>query len=311
MNTVKTMSCLTLLGMVMTGCSAPTTYTQMKLQSNYISLSQNQNNPEIITTNSYQLLNKKNVVVAIKAPDQCTSYTTDQRTGDAQSSETILKTDCGFEMGEIERSLARIGYQVISWKAFNQKIETEKNLTKAAQDLGAEIIFQINSLENSVKNLGQDARWERSYYTSDYLGSSVAPLNMIEYERAALATKYLLPLESKRQDISYNVTIDAAAIQVANGQTIWYYRWAKASTPAVKDNNIAVYLHCIVGASPSVGCYSFTPTAEYKVGTFATGDTIGVSSTEKPADIAKAEYAKLYREVVTNLVDAFSNSKVY
>jgi hypothetical protein len=36
-----------------------------------------------------------------------------------------------------------------------------------ASALGAEVLFQINSLEEGKKTLGKDARWERSYFYSD------------------------------------------------------------------------------------------------------------------------------------------------
>jgi hypothetical protein len=287
----------------LSGC---TTYSIIKMESNFVAAAQAQSQPDIIATDDYRRLNKTNLAVAVKAPDQCTSYTTDQRTGQAAAGETILKTDCGLEMGEIERALARTGYRVISWTAFNQQIETGKNIIKAAQELGADVVFQINSLENSIKSLGQDARWERAYYRSDWMGNTVAPMDLGSTTRNDFATRFLVPLESQYNTRTYNVTIDAVAISVMNGQSIWYYRWAKASDLGQQENRFVAYVQCD-NALPYEYCSRYTPPRTQQADTNrAAGDTIGVSQGERPEDIAKAMYAELYNEVVSNLVSSFA-----
>lgn len=300
---------LILLGLATTACT-PINYMQLK--SDYIAAPQTQKMPEIIATATYKGMSKSAVTVAVKAPDQCTSYTADQRTGTAQASETILKTDCGLEMGEIERALAKVGYNVISWKAFNQKIGPEKNLTQAAQELGAQIIFQINSLENSTKSLGQDARWERSYFKTSPRGDVLSPLQLTADQRGLLASSFLVPREITQNRYTYAVTMDAAAIQVSNGQTIWYYRWTKASAPDLQVQNIAVNLYCDMSL-PLNFCRAYTPQKlqANQNASLASGDTVGISDSEKPENIAKAQYLSLYREVVNNLVDSFVTAKVY
>lgn len=300
------LSSLTLCVLTTLSLSGCTSYSFLKMQSDFIAASHGQNAPDIITTDTYNRMTKQGLSVAVKAPDQCTSYTADQRTGQARSGETILKTDCGLEMGEIERALARAGYKVISWKAFNQQTETEKNLTKAAADLGASIIFQINSLENSIKSLGQNARWERSYYQSNPLGATIAPTALDNGTRGVLASRFIEPLENKFDTRTFNVTIDAAAIDVRSGQTIWYYRWGKATDLSAQAKRIEVFAQCD-NDLPFTHCFHYSPPMQNQ-NTFniASGDTIGVSTAERPEDIAKAEYAKLYREVVSNLVESFT-----
>ena len=303
---LKLAACLTLVSSM----SACTSISYYQIKSSFVASPQDQKMPEIIATQTCKSMQKNNVTVAVKAPDQCISYTADQRTGTAQASETILKTDCGLEMGEIERALAKTGYNVISWKAFNQQIESEKNIMSAAKNLGAQIIFQINSLENSTKNLGQDARWERNFYNSTYAGDIQSPLLLNPDQRLLLSNRFLAPIEKQQSTYAYAVTLDAAAIEVATGQTIWYYRWTKASEPDIKTKEIAVNLYCD-DSYGLYGCQAYEPNNKQLRTAIASGEAIGISSSEKPENIAKAEYLNLYREVVNNLVSSFSTGNIY
>ncbi len=291
--------------------SACTSISYYQIKSSFVASSQDQKMPEIIATQAYKSMQKSNITVAVKAPDQCTSYTADQRTGASKSTETILKTDCGLEMGEIERALAKSGYNVISWKAFNQQIESEKNIMSAAKNLSAQIIFQINSLENSNKNLGQDARWERNFYHSTPAGNITSPFLLNSDQRLFLSNRFLAPIEKQQSTFTYAVTLDAAAIEVSTGQTIWYYRWTKASEPDIKTKNIAINLYCDDAYGINL-CHGYQlPDTKQLQTAIASGEAIGISSSEQPENRAKAEYLNLYREVVSNLVNSFATGNTY
>ena len=159
-----------------TACASGPSYQYYLVQSRFMASPQDQQSPDIIPTPAYTQLAGGATTVAIRAPDHCSNSTTDQATGDAAAEGAILQTNCGVEMGEIERALTRAGYNVISWNILAREMEQNGSAADVAGRLGAQILFQINSLEKSRKTLGQDARWERTYFTTDLNGVKKIPL---------------------------------------------------------------------------------------------------------------------------------------
>src|SRR5262245_61940076 len=97
----------------LTGCSSTSYFL---VSSQYVSNTQAQQAPEVIASDTYRAnATSTNTVVAVRAPDSCSNNTADQVTGGAASKGTIMLTNCGVEMAEVERALARTGYRVISW----------------------------------------------------------------------------------------------------------------------------------------------------------------------------------------------------
>jgi len=133
------------------------------VRSEYVVSQQLNTSPEIIETASYNELLPTITTIAIRAPDSCANETTAIHSGEASGRGLLLKTDCGVEMSELERALAKAGYHVISWDIIKNRVIHDENMTpvKAAKDLGAQVLFQVNSLERSAANVRQDARWER------------------------------------------------------------------------------------------------------------------------------------------------------
>ena len=212
-----------------TACESGPSYSYYLVQSKFVAAAMDQQAPEIIPTPAYTQLAGGATTVAVRAPDRCSNSTTNQATGEAAAGGAILQTNCGVEMGEIERALTRAGYNVISWNILEREMERDKTASDVANRLGAQILFQINSLERSRKTLGQDARWERTYFTTDAAATKTAPLPLTEQARNLLSTNYLAPIEAKQNPRAYAVTLDASAIWVPTGQSIWYYRWTRAA----------------------------------------------------------------------------------
>lgn len=295
---------LTAMLLALGGCSSTHYYT---VKSTFVSNDQSQTPPEIIATDGYRSHIAPALTVALRAPDTCANNTADKATGNAVSQGTVLATNCGVEMAEIERALAKRGYQVISWNIIAREMRTDKSVNEIASQLGADVIFQINSLERSRKNLGKDARWERSYYTSDQQASVLAPKQLNDSERLFVRQYYLgnaeKTIETRAGTLA--VTLDATAVWVPNNQSIWYYRWTRAQELGRGESDIELHLTC--PDKPIVGCVARPPRRQTQSGGVMTaGESVGISESEKAADRERATYAELLREVINNFVDAFT-----
>ena len=296
-----------------TACASGPSYQYYLVQSRFMASAQDQQAPDIIPTPAYTQLAGGATTVAIRAPDHCSNSTTDQATGDAAAEGAILQTNCGVEMGEIERALTRAGYNVISWNILEREMQQNGSAADVAGRLGAQILFQINSLEKSRKTLGQDARWERTYFTTDLNGVKKIPLPLVEELRNRLSTNYLSPIEAKQNPRAYAVTLDASAIWVPTGQSIWYYRWTRAAQPDGVTAGYNLRLQCVDG-SAFAQCEPLGepagPAAPAST-VLASGELVAVSAGERPEDAERAIYLGLFKEVVRNFVDSFSRARQF
>ncbi|WCT73815.1 hypothetical protein PQ455_00870 [Sphingomonas naphthae] len=297
---------------LLAGCSSGPSYEYYKVSSRFVSSAQNQSAPEIITTPGYGQYAGRALTVAVRAPDRCSNNTANQASGGAAASGAILQTNCGVEMAEIERGLTRAGYNVISWNILEREMARNSSANEVASTLGAQVLFQINSLENSRKTLGQDARWERTYARSDPRGMTGAPLPLTEETRNMIGRTYLAPIEAKANTRAYAVTLDAVAVWVATGQSLWYYRWTRAKEPNGTAVGYNLPLQCIAGYGFSQ-CSQFRPVgAQAQASTVvAAGESVAISASERPEDVEKAIYAELYKEVVQNFVDSFAKARQF
>lgn len=297
----------------LSACESGPSYQYYKVQSRFVSSAQDQQAPEIIPTPAYTQLAGQATTVAVRAPDHCSNNTTNQATGEAAATGAILLTNCGVEMGEIERALTRAGYNVISWNIVDREMRRDTSAAEVAGQLGAQILFQINSLERSRKTLGQDARWERSYFSTDATGNIAEPLPLNEQQRALLSGRYLAPIEASQNPRAYAVTLDAAAVWVPTGQTIWYYRWTKAAAPDGLSAGYNLRLQCLYG----MGFGNCSPMAKPTMaagpdGTvLAAGESVALSAGERPEDVERAIYLDLFKEVVKNFVDSFARARQF
>lgn len=311
--------------MLMAGCS-----TKYLMTSQFVVSSQAEAEPELVVTPKYKEVKGKVVTVAVKAPDNCSNRTADDATGAAHSRESVLKTTCGIEMAEIERALARKGFKVISWKAMEMAMKSNDSISAAAGALGAEVIFQINSLETSTRNMGKDARWERAFYVSDDFARKVKDQPLSDGVRNYLRKSYLEAAEQGVLLSRQAVTLDATATLVQTGESIWYYRWSHAE--AVKDDaGRQVLLRCKKSAlsdvdklekisaktgqkaywgypDPRIACQravpKIQPGAPEQV-TMSSMESDAVSVAERPEDREKAVYSELLGNVIRSLVDSF------
>lgn len=299
-----------LISGVISGCGN----NRYLLTSQFVVTTQEEASPELVNnSSSYRNDAPKIKTVAVKAPDTCSNRTADQRSGAAVSQETILKTDCGVEMAEIERALSRASYRVISWKELRLMMEGKKDekdakplsAVEVASLLGAEVLFQINSLEKSKRTLGKDARWERTYFESNKYGDKLSERSFDDDTRAFLKRSFLEGFESKADLNRLAVTLDATAVLVKNGESMWFYRWTHTD-PTAFNYSKTVLVEC---DNPRL-CWATQPLDKNgRKDTFSSGESEAVSVLEKPEDIEKAMYSELLSSVVNNMVSNFSNNR--
>ncbi len=304
------LAALLVANLVLSGCGG-----NYLLQTKFVMSSQKEVAPEIVETPTYRSIASTVKTVAVKAPDSCSNRTADERTGVAVSQEAVLKTTCGVEMAEIERALSKASYKVISWKILAREMEGKmeregKNISalEVASKLGAQLLFQINSLEKSTRTLGKDARWERTFYTSNEYGDAINEQAFDKDTRDFLRHSYLESYENSVDLKRLAVTLDANAVQVKDGESIWFYRWTL--TDPAEANYQKKQLVYYKNRDKS---YLLRPQSHpdgEKTDTIASGDSEAVSITEKPEDLEKAIYNSLLKSIVDNLVSSFARTTV-
>lgn len=314
------------LSVLASGCT-----THYLITSKFSAASQAETPPELVVTPQYNALKGKVKSVAVKAPDNCLNRTADGASGEAKTQDSVLKTTCGIEMAEIERALARKGFKVVSWKAMDMALRSNtKTIGEVAAELGAEVIFQINSLETSNKNMGKNARWERAYYRSDEFGGKVGDEALSENVRAYLRRSYLDAHEKTIPLVRQAVTLDANATLAATGESIWYYRWSHAQ-PVEADQGQQVLLLCAKSAfdmvdqfvsdaqqnisvvyypDSRVKCQITTPVGVEDVAqkevVLSSVESDAVSVVSRPEDQEKVVYSELLGQVIQSLVSNFA-----
>ncbi|MBT1075309.1 hypothetical protein [Geobacter grbiciae] len=216
---------LATVGLVLAGCS-PAQY--VLVQSSAVE-TMKENAPDVTATPRYYKMISQIQSVALNAPSSCADKSAAATTGSAEGKGEVVKTRCGVEMAEIERALVRQGFTVYSWNMLNQAIAVNTNATatEVAKKLGAQLLFQVNSLERVKLSPDRDARLERNFYESNEYGDMLKPLKLEEGQikeiKEEIGSKELKQLLSATK---LGAMLDISAIDSETGQTIWFYRWS-------------------------------------------------------------------------------------
>jgi hypothetical protein len=185
---------------------------------------------EIKTTPQYAEKHASLKSAAIRFPDSCLNESAAKVTGLSDNSQTIMQTTCLPWLGEIEKALVGAGYRVISSDAL-YKLEKQKNLSpyNAGKELGAEVVFILNSLDAGDIVGGTSTQGKFRYFDSDASGAALAPKALDEHDRAFFKTaaQVGLRLVTKGQDeqavLALSSIIDTIAVLTETGESIWYY----------------------------------------------------------------------------------------
>ncbi len=272
--------------------------------SDFITADNREAFPEIVESQTYLSLIPKIKTLAVIAPEGCANETATQSSGEAASQGVLLKTTCGIEMAELERALAKGGFQVISWNVLQNKVLKEEITPQAAsKELGAEVLFQINSLERSQVQAGQDARWERRFYESNDEGTQLDSTSLPVNEGKQLIKK----IKNKEAMLAHrerlSVTINASASLVETGETMWFYEWTHAEARE-QDASMKILAICDEGRCREI---SGKRQDESEEGRMLSGSSEAISKQKNAKDQQHAMYHKLLREVVTNLATSFKH----
>ena len=260
--------------------------------------------PEVVESQTYLSAIPDIHYLSVLAPEGCANETAAQSSGEAAGQGLLLKTTCGIEMAELERALTKAGFQVISWNVLQNKVVKEELTPNAAsKELRAEVLFQINSLERSMIQAGQDARWERRFYESNQQGEQLKPVSLPATEGHQLLSQ----IKKKEGNLSnqerLSVTINASASLVDTGETMWFYEWTHAEARG-EDEALKILARCDNGTCQETsGESQATPDADPML----SGNSEAVSKQKYVKDRETATYHKLLRELVTNLAQSFKH----
>jgi hypothetical protein len=266
--------------------------------------------PEIAATDRYKAIIGKISKVAVLAPDSCASNTAAAATGQAQATGTVVKTSCGVEMAELERQLAKAGYVVYSWKNINNMVQSGgMSSIQAARSLGAEVLFQVNSLERILGNSGQDASWRREYRASNEFADDLGPVEEVPANtqriwKALASSKEMALLQIKR----IGAMLDVNAVMVSTGETIWFYRARLDS----KEGAVQQASTLIFGKGDL--WWRVPPRAHNAGGNEVVemrgaSEVEAVSTSAQPSEVIDAKYFALIRTAVSDFVERFSKGQ--
>jgi hypothetical protein len=167
--------------------------------------------------------------VAIRFPDSCLQTAASAMTGASRAGETqtILSTDCGVYLSELERAFTSHDYRVFSWDAL-RGLERQKNLSPyaAGKELGADIVFVFNSLDAAPVQAGAQSGASFKYFASDPKGTRLDPLALDDATRSTFRefAKSQAGADPANQVVALSSTLDSTAIVTSGGESVWFYR---------------------------------------------------------------------------------------
>jgi hypothetical protein len=200
---------------------------------------------EVRETPTYRQAQSTIRSVAIRLPEHCATITAAVATGAAGTSDRssgaptdqILTTACGLWLSELERGLSR-HYRVISWDALRRlETSTQTSTYQAAQRLGADVVFVINSLEANPSTLGASGSQSLSYFSSDEFGNRRGALALNSATRTFFRNHVMMraPTVSPDSVVALSATLDTTAIITTSGESAWFFRRAVVQPVARRE----------------------------------------------------------------------------
>lgn len=221
--TIKFSACFVILLSIMaTGCSKKFIVVQSSVVEK---IKPAGNNSEITITETYSKKALALKSVALNAPSSCSDKSASEMTGKAEAKGDVVKTLCGVEMAELERALVRQGFVVYSWKEIGDLTKKDNTPLESAKVLGAQVLFQVNSLERVLLSPGRDASIERKYFSSNQFADVLNEVKVEDYLVKSII-KEIQSTEAQRLSFAkiLGAMVDISAIDTESGQTIWFYR---------------------------------------------------------------------------------------
>jgi predicted ribosome quality control (RQC) complex YloA/Tae2 family protein len=310
-----------LIVFTLSGCAGKgkgITEQRILVQSSVYETTRNENVAEVTITPRYSKMASQIKSVALNAPSSCANQSGAAATGTAVGRGDIIKTRCGVEMAEIERALVRQGFTVYSWNMLNSIIGLNMTAIEGAKKLGAQVLFQVNSLERVNLNPGRDTRIVRSFFDSNDDAASLSPLeqdeNQIKEIKKAIEKDEKKLLSSKTK---LGAMLDVSAVDSETGQSIWFYRWLNQ-----KDTATYVFANFLLHCKPG-NCHkgkelnwvdqdSKAPNQDNQKSNSRekrSSEEENKSIDARPSSEDEAEYFNLLKDVTADFVKRFSSGK--
>lgn len=286
----------------LTGCSTRTPY--FLIESKLVEANRLRSEPDVTETPSYRALREGVRTLGIKPPDVCADRGSSAHDGTGRLQLGVMRTRCGVEMAELERALARAGYQVVSWSAIDQMSTRHAiPILEAAARLEIDALLQVNALERIEMKPGRDARFERRFFTATRSGERAEPARV----PSSRAQDFKSLIDSQETSLAtarrVGATINVSAVWVASGATIWFYEWTQVDD-RVAEPRIEILVDC-----PDERCFEIRKSIATGSDDRVEGSVSGIPAAGNPADESQAIFHELVRSVVTDLAERFAGRR--
>lgn len=256
---------------------------------------------EVSDTATYRAEHARYTAAALRLPDACVEL-------DATGA-PALKAECKPWLAELERAFAAASFRMAAWDSL-WRLEREKGLStyNAAKELGAEIVFVLNTLESESVTAGNSKLPKHEYFASDERGGRGEPLSLDEGTRSAFL-KYTLDAASKSIEpssvIALTAVLDSTAIVTQTGESIWFYRRATVVPTKEKQG-----LKLLFGRVTGGGWTPAAPVVDADATSAPPAPEAGAAS--NPPDIALlgAERLELVRASADHLVTTWKSGEL-
>ncbi len=263
---------------------------------------------EVIQSPRYKAIRPAIKSVAVIAPTHCEDKSASAVTGTAASQGTTVGTRCGVEMAELERALVRQGFNVMSWNMMNNRVtgkdgKVASDSASIAKRNGAQVLFQVNSLERIGVKPALDARIESEYFVSDSQGKVIRPASISQVRVDTLKSN----LKYNSQDLIKNsalpgAMLDLNAVDAETGQAIWFYR-GTMSDASSRDSVKNTLFWCY----SDTNCYVTAPDmpTPQKGKTVEGPEVLDITMKAQPASKIDLIYFELLRAVTADFAKKF------
>lgn len=298
-----------LAALLLTGCAS-----FVRVESEFVESSR-QAEAEITKTPEYLAMRPAIRRVALRAPDACSQDTMAEATGVARPQKTVLATRCGVEMAELERALVKADYTVYSWQSVASMVQSDPTLTPlaAAKKLGAQVLFQVNSLERAAATANAEARWERRYYKAKpgaARGFQPTPISLPARDREELNALIAENERTAINSIRHAAVLDVSAVAVESGQAIWFYQ-NKWVNPLSTDRTYSVIARRKgshwVEVDPDSASRPRAAVRQKPADQRRSSEALSAVSADRPSNPDDAVYTSIVRALVADFVEKFTN----
>ena len=270
--------------------------------------------PEITATARYKEIIPETRSIAYRPPDSCFDQSASAATGKASVQAQILTTSCGVWLAELERALARNGFEVTSWQTLignmgGAKISGDTVISRA-KELGVEVLMMINSLDVGRVNL--DSRYSTNirFYESNKKGVRKDPLPLDPARQRALLAG--IPGGAGVPYRAISATVDVTAIDLKTNQAVWFFRQT-ISEEVKREYAFEGLFLCMEqsyrGAPTSRTCNRRIPVGRKDIEQSMSEISTQGQSTGGAVNPDQNEKYKMIKGVVKNLSDEFARGR--